>query len=113
MAKPVERELVIGRKNLMSALQISNWDSVERLIKRENLPAAKVGGRWLARREALIAWINQRTKVGPLEEIAQIRAIRTLEKVESLLSEQKNKGRNSRRARWRIARKRRRQLFNF
>lgn len=112
MAKPVERELVIGRKNLMSALQICNWDSVERLIKRENLPAAKVGGRWLARREALIAWINQRTKVGPLEENVQRRAIRTLEKVESLLAGLQHKDNKNRRARWKIARKRR-QLLNF
>ena len=106
---PVEKPLIIGRKNIMVFLQISNWDSVEKLIERGKLPVAKVGGRWLGRREALLSWIDQRTQVGPLEEPVQKRAIRTLEHVEILLAGLQSKGKG-RRSCWKIARKRRRLL---
>jgi hypothetical protein len=110
---PVEKPLIVGRKAIMDFLQITNWDSVLKLVRQENLPVGKAGGRWCGRRVNILAWLDQRSNSGTLQETDQQRAISALERVEVLLARLTNKQRSvSRRVRWRQARKRR-QLLGF
>lgn len=55
-------DLIIGRKQIMETLQVSNWRSVTRLINEEGCPIGMLGGRWVARKEKLLSWIDERTQ---------------------------------------------------
>jgi hypothetical protein len=61
MATPVEKPLVIGRKNIMALIQVENWDAALRLVQEESCPVAKVGGRWLGKRKNIEKWLDDRT----------------------------------------------------
>lgn len=66
-------ELIIGRKSLMVFLGYENWSAVLALIERNNCPIGKLGGRWVARREMLVGWIDSCVSSGVASKSVQIR----------------------------------------
>lgn len=79
MAQPVEKPLIIGRKNIMAFLQIENWDSVARLITNSGLPVGKPGGRWVGVRKNLQQWIDKTTNASASVEGQPVKSCKNLQ----------------------------------
>lgn len=58
---PPSSDLLSGRKAIMEHLQICNWEAVEKLVRKQGCPIAKLGGRWVSRRATLNAWVDKET----------------------------------------------------
>jgi hypothetical protein len=78
---PIERPLIIGRKNIMEFLQITNWDSVLRLQSKGGLPIGKLegGGRWCGKRVNLQRWLDKSTNAGGANEGEPVKDCKNLQ----------------------------------
>lgn len=78
---PVEKPLIVGRKAIMAFLDITNWDSVLRLIREGGLPIGKPegGGRWIGKRDNLQRWIDKTTNATESGEVEPVKNCKNLQ----------------------------------
>lgn len=60
----MQKELLVGKKAIMDALDLALWASVIKLKRTERLPVAKIGGRWMSRRTLILRWIDRKLTAG-------------------------------------------------
>ena len=66
-----DNDLIRGRKMILDALRMNNWESVLSYAKNHALPIKKVEGRWLARKSSLMEWHDRITGAKESESVQQ------------------------------------------